>query len=85
MFELLRNKPVRNLREEMRRRNTKRQSMLRAFEKYGSLTTAELNRYGTGCSSRLKELRKDGHKIVAQYEKPGEFIYHYLGKVEDGC
>lgn len=74
---------VLELRAEMKRRFTVRKTMLRAFETNGQLTTRELNRFGTGCSSRLKELRNDGHKIVAQYEKPGEYLYTYLGKVDE--
>lgn len=75
---------VENLREEMKRRAGRRQSMLRAFQQQGTLTTKELNRFGTGCSSRLHELRKEGHVIVPQYERPGEYSYTYLGsKKED--
>lgn len=74
---------VQDLRAEMKRRYTLRKTMLRAFEQNGTLTTKEINRFGTGCSSRLHELRREGHKIVAQYEKPGEYSYHYLGKVDE--
>lgn len=74
-----------DLKEEMKRRNNRRASMLRAFQREGELTTKELNRFGTGCSSRLKELRKEGHVIRAEYEKPGEYRYVYLGyKGDDG-
>lgn len=76
------NQAVQNLRDEMKRRQTRRLTMLRAFQLYGSLTTAELNRFGTGCSSRLKELRNEGHIIVAQYDRPGNYIYTYKGKKE---
>jgi hypothetical protein len=74
---------VEDLRAEMKRRYTLRNSMLKAFETNGTLTTRDLNRFGTGCSSRLKELRKGGHKIVAQYEKPGEYTYTYIGKIDE--
>lgn len=72
-----------SLREEMTRRKTRRMSMLTMFKKYGVLTTKDLNHFGTGCSSRLKELRKEGHKIVAHQIAPGQWQYVYLGKIED--
>jgi len=74
---------VQDLRAEMKRRYTLRTSMLRAFQTNDYLTTKDLNRFGTGCSSRLKELRRAGYKIVAQYEKPGEFSYTFLGKIDE--
>lgn len=67
------------LKEELKRRDGRRQSMLRAFQKKGELSTAEINHFGTGCSSRIKELRKEGYVIVTQYEKPGQYRYIYLG------
>ena len=74
---------VQDMQAEFKRRYTLRNTMLRAFESNGQLTTRELNRFGTGCSSRLNELRREGHKIVAQYEKPGEFVYTYIGKIDE--
>ena len=68
------------VKKEMERRKTRRQTMLRAFKEKGELTTREINSFGTGCSSRLYELRKEGHKIVAIYERPGEFRYVYKGE-----
>jgi hypothetical protein len=69
---------------EMQRRNNKRMSMLRMFRKEGELTTKELNMYfGTGCSSRLHELREEGHVITAIYEKPGCYRYVYLGEKDE--
>lgn len=71
---------VQNLRAEMKRRNTSRESMLRAFKKEGELTTRDLiRRFGTGCSSRLHELREEGHLIVTTYESPGNYRYTYIG------
>lgn len=69
-----------DLRAEMARRKSQRQKMLEQFKEHGELTTADLMRIGTGCSSRLHELRKDGHKILAIYEQPGVFRYVYKGK-----
>lgn len=69
------------LRREMERRRGKRQSMLRMLQEEGSITTREMIRhFGTGCSSRLKELRNGGFDIQTVYEKPGVFRYVYKGK-----
>lgn len=72
-----------DLKKELARRNSRKLSMLKAFKKHGELNTQEINKFGTGCSSRLKELRKEGHSIVAMYERPGHFRYVYLGLKED--
>jgi len=74
---------VQDLRTEMKRRMSTRASMLRMFQKQGEITTQELIRnFGTGCSSRLHELRKEGHKIVTTFEKPGLYRYTYLGETD---
>jgi len=65
---------------EFNRRKSQTAEMLRQFKDKGELTTADLMRIGTGCSSRLKELRREGHSIVASYEKPGMWRYTYLGE-----
>lgn len=73
-----------DMREEMKRRISKRKTLLRTFQKRGELTTAEImSSYGTGVSSRIHELRKEGHVIVTQYEKPGLYRYVYLGTKQD--
>jgi hypothetical protein len=72
------------LQMELTRRSSKRQTLLQAFKKHHELTTAEIMRsFGTGVSSRIHELRQEGHVIVAQYEKPGLYRYVYLGQKED--
>lgn len=73
-----------DMREEMKRRISKRQTLLRTFQQRGELTTAEImSSYGTGVSSRIHELRNQGHVIIAQYEKPGLYRYVYMGKKHD--
>lgn len=69
-----------DLRAEMARRKSQRQKMLEQFERYGELTTKDLVRIGSGCSSRLHELRKDGYVIIPIYEKPGLWRYVFKGK-----
>jgi hypothetical protein len=68
------------LKTELNRRKNQSQKMLQLFKEKGELTTVDLMRIGTGCSSRLKTLRKDGHIITAQYVKPGKWKYIYLGE-----
>jgi hypothetical protein len=65
---------------EKQRRQGQTSKMLDEFKKRTELTTADLMKIGTGCSSRLKELRREGHVIVAQYEKPGMWRYTYVGQ-----
>lgn len=72
-----------DLRAEMQRRKGQRLTMLEQFKRHGELTTKDLMRIGTGCSSRLRELRDDGHVIVAVYLKPGMWRYIYKGKRRD--
>lgn len=71
------------LRREFKRRTTVRARMLAAFEIEGELNTRELLQFGPGLSSRLHELREDGHRILTVYEKPGLFRYIYLGRKQD--
>jgi len=65
---------------EFYRRGSQTANMLKQFKLKGVLTTSDLQRLGTGCSSRLKELRNEGHLIVSQYIKPGLYSYTYKGK-----
>jgi len=68
------------LKLEIDRRKSTTARMLEAFKYVGVLTTADLqHHFGTGCSSRLKELRKEGHQIVTSYVKPGFYTYTYKG------
>jgi len=68
---------------EFYRRGSQTAVMLQQFKLKGVLTTSDLMRIGTGCSSRLKELRNDGYIIVASYEKPGLYSYTYRGHKDD--
>lgn len=53
--------------------------LLREFKKRHQLTTRDLAKYGTGCSSRIHELRKEGHVIVTSYVDLGLYRYTYIG------
>ena len=69
------------LKQEMKRRQTKRITLLGYLEKHGSITTADLWRFGgTGASSRLHELRKAYHISKAIYLEPGLYKYVFKGK-----
>jgi len=76
-------KTHKDIKTEMNRRKSRRQTMLAAFKLKGELSTKDLLNYGPGLSSRLHELRKDGHSIVTIYEKPGYYRYVYLGSKDD--
>ncbi len=69
---------------EMNRRKSKRGDLLAAFEREGELNTGQIMEIaGTGMSSRLKELKRKGHRIVARPIKPGLWSYLYLGNRND--
>lgn len=69
-----------NLKKEFSRRKSQTTQILEQFKAKGELTTIDLMRIGTGCSSRVKELRREGHVIVAVYVKPGLWRYVYKGE-----
>ncbi len=68
---------------EYARRKSQTSRMLEAFKLKGELTTVDLSRIGTGCSSRLHTLRKEGHVILSSFEKPGKWRYTYIGEKID--
>lgn len=76
-------KPKIDVRAEINRRKGQTARLLEQFKKHGELTTADLQKIGTGCSSRIHELRKEGHSILAYYESPGMYRYIYKGKRDD--
>lgn len=65
---------------EINRRKSQTARLLEAFIKEGELTTKDLMRIGTGVSSRIHELREEGHKIVVVRERQGYYRYIYLGQ-----
>lgn len=72
---------VADLHEELKRRTSKRQTLLGYLKKNGSITTDELWRFGgTGASSRLHELKEDYEISGAIYMNPGCYKYVYRGK-----
>ena len=81
--QVFKKQPVENLREEMKRRASRKMTLLQMFKINGELNTHDLQQFGTGVSSRIFELRKEGHVIVQRYEKPGLYRYVYLGSKSD--
>lgn len=75
---------MQNLKEELLRRQSTTARLLSTLKKYGEINTRELQRnFGTGCSSRLHELRVEGHEIQAVYVRPGFYRYVYKGRNTD--
>lgn len=69
---------------EMKHRKSHRDDLLQAFEREGQLTTAQVFYIaGTGASSRIKELKRKGHRIVANRVGLGRWNYSYLGNRND--
>jgi hypothetical protein len=75
--------PKINLREELERRRSLEAKLLFLLQTQKVITTRELRNFGTGCSSRLFALRKEGHKISAVYQAPGQYKYIYRGFEEE--
>lgn len=61
-------------------RKSKTARLLDEFKAKGRLTTRDIYRYGTGCSSRLAELRREGHEILAYHIKGSSWEYIYKGE-----
>lgn len=71
------------IKKEMARRKSQTARLLDAFKQHGELTTKDLMRIGTGVSSRLHTLRKEGWKIVAIRDHDQFFRYKFLGHKDD--
>lgn len=72
-----------DLKQELKRRQSQTAKILAILKEKGEINTAQLQRIGTGCSSRIHELRREGHIIAPSYEKPGMWRYVYLGLKDD--
>lgn len=67
---------------ELQRRKSQTARILDRI-KQGGATNVDLARIGTRYTERVRELRKEGHRISALYERPGLYRYVYLGQVDD--
>lgn len=83
MFQLTKKQP--DMRKEMGRRKSQSQRILELLKdsrKSGKpVYTRDLQRIAFKYSSRLDNLKKEGHRWIAEYVKPGVFRYTYKGQV----
>jgi hypothetical protein len=76
-------KPEVNLREEMSRRKSHRNTFLARLKSGDYIDTNDLARVSRNHTARISELRKEGHVILSQYEGHGVYSYHYLGSKDE--
>lgn len=67
------------LKMELERRKSQTQRILDRLKR-GTATNVDLARIGTRYTERVRELRREGHVILAVYEKPGLWRYVYKGQ-----
>lgn len=72
-----------DLQTELARRKSQYVRILDLLKEYGEATNLDFSKITFRYSARLHELRKDGYKIVAVYERPGVWRYMYLGHRDD--
>lgn len=65
---------------EINRRKSQTARILDLLKSGGDITNIDLQRIAFNYTMRVSELRKEGHVILATYEKPGVFNYAYLGE-----
>lgn len=69
-----------SLRQEIERRQSQSQRILTLLKKGKYVTNIDLQAIAFNYTMRVSELRKEGHKIVADYVKPGIYRYFYKGQ-----
>lgn len=69
-----------NVPNEIERRYSQRMRILLLLKRERQVTTQDLQRIAFNYTMRISELRKDGHKILAEYIRPGVYRYTYKGK-----
>lgn len=72
-------RPQVDVRRELARRKSQSKRILELLQSGNTVTNVDLQRIAFNYTMRVSELRKDGHKILAEYQKPGVFRYIYLG------
>lgn len=77
------NQQTLELRTEMERRKSQRLRILDLLKSGKDITNIDLQRIAFNYTMRVSELRKDGHVIFAEYEKPGIYRYTYAGQKEE--
>lgn len=69
-----------NFQKEQQRRKSQTVRILDRIKR-GNCTNVDLARIGTRYTERIRELRREGHVIIAVYDKPGLFRYVYKGQL----
>lgn len=72
-----------DVKAEILRRKSQRLRILDLLKSGQDITNVDLQRIAFNYTMRISELRKDGHRIVSTYEKPGVFNYTYLGQLDE--
>lgn len=72
-----------DVKAEILRRKSQRLRILDLLKSGQDITNVDLQRIAFNYTMRISELRKDGHRIVSTYEKPGVFSYTYLGQLDE--
>lgn len=80
MFGLTKNQDVR---QEINRRKSQTARILDLLISGIDVTNIDLQKIAFNYTMRVSELRKEGHVILATYEKPGVFSYTYLGQKDE--
>lgn len=71
-----------DLKVEMARRKSQYTQMLEMLKDRREVTNLDLAKISFRYSARIGDMRKNGHKITAIYDKPGVWRYVYRGHVK---
>ena len=69
-----------NIKDEINRRKSQAHRILELLKENDHVFTQDLERIAFNYTMRVSELRKEGHTIVAEYEKPGVYRYTLTNK-----
>lgn len=72
-----------DMKAEMLRRKSQRNRILDLLKSGNAVYTSDLMKIAANYTMRISDLRKDGHVIFAEYEKPGVWRYTYIGRKDD--
>ena len=72
-------KKKQDVRTEINRRKSQTARILDLLQKGRDITNIDLQRIAFNYTMRVSELRKEGHVIISEYQKPGVWDYTYLG------
>lgn len=79
----LKKSPKQDVRLEINRRKSQTVRILELLTSGKEVTNIDLQKIAFNYTMRISELRKEGHVILATYEKPGVFSYAYLGQKDE--